>query len=131
VSANNRVNPEHAPAPDAPDNPDEERPRWWLRNPTTGVLAASVLGVATAWVTASIKSPDTSAGSTLIYLVILPIALLLPAIAVGGAFIAWRACAAAHGKLRLLLALPAAIAVLLNIAAVGLFIHWLVQAFVR
>ena len=95
------------------------------------MLAAAVLGVATATVTLSIRTPDSTPGATLLYLVILPIALLLPAIAIGGAFIAWRAFAATSGTMRLLLAAPATLAVVLNIAAVAVFLRWLVQVFIR
>jgi hypothetical protein len=103
-----------------PADEPAERPRWWLRNPAAGVLSAAVLGVATLSVTAS---------STLLYLVILPIALLLPAIALGGAFVAWRALGAAHGGLRLALAPAAALALILNLTAVGLFVRWLGRVF--
>jgi hypothetical protein len=97
-----------------PADEPAERPRWWLRNPAAGVLSAAVLGVATLSVTAS---------------VILPIALLLPAIALGGAFVAWRALGAAHGGLRLALAPAAALALILNLTAVGLFVRWLGRVF--
>jgi len=131
VSANNRVNQEGEFAQDEAGEPIPERERWWLRKPALGVLAAAVLGVATAAVTLSIRTPDSTPGATLLYLVILPIALLLPAIAIGGAFIAWRAFTATSGTIRLLLAAPATLAVVLNIAAVAVFLRWLVQVFVR
>ena len=112
--------------------PDElpERPRWWLRNPAAGVLTTAVLGVATIWVTLSIGTPDSAPGSTLISIVILPIALLLPAIALGGAFVAWHSFRATRGGLRIALAAPAAMALILNVAAVGLFMRWVTQVFV-
>lgn len=131
MSANNRVNQQDPFAQDASDAAIPERERWWLRKPAVGVLAAAVLGVATATVTLSIRTPDSTPGATLLYLVILPIALLLPAIAIGGAFIAWRAFAATSGTMRLLLAAPATLAVVLNIAAVAVFLRWLVQVFIR
>ena len=129
MSDDHRVNSDHEPA--AIEVPDElpERPRWWLRNPAAGVLTTAVLGVATIWVTLSIRSPDSAPGSTLISLVILPIALLLPAIALGGAFVAWHSFQATRGGMRLSLAAPAAIAMILNIAAVGLFMRWVVLVF--
>lgn len=131
MSANNRVNQEGQLGQDEAGEPIPERERWWLRNPAIGVLAAAVLGVAAVTVTLSIRTPDSTPGATLLYLVILPIALLLPAIAIGGAFIAWRAFLATSGTIRLLLAAPAALAVVLNVAAVAVFLRWLVQVFVR
>ena len=129
MGADNRVNADDDPTTLAPADEPAERPRWWLRNPAAGVLAAAVLGVATLSVTASIRTPDSAPGSTLLYLVILPIALLLPAIALGGAFVAWRALGAAHGGLRLALAPAAALALILNLTAVGLFIRWMGRVF--
>lgn len=131
MSANNGVNQEAESVQDESDEPLPERQRWWLRNPAVGVLATAALGMATALVTISIRTPDSTPGATLLYLVILPIALLLPAIAIGGAFVAWRALMATSGKMRLMLAAPAAIALLLNVAAVILFLRWLVQVFIR
>ena len=131
MSANNGVNQEAESVQDKSDEPLPERQRWWLRNPAVGVLATAALGMATALVTISIRTPDSTPGATLLYLVILPIALLLPAIAIGGAFVAWRALMATSGKMRLMLAAPAAIALLLNVAAVILFLRWLVQVFIR
>ncbi len=110
-----------------PPDTGNERARWWLRNPTIGVLVAAVLGVATASVTASIRTPDATPGSTLLNFVILPIALLLPTVAIGGMFVAWRAFGAARGKLRLILAAPAAIGLILNAVAVAIFTRWLIR----
>jgi len=129
VCADGRVNLDQQPETmEASDSPPE-RPRWWLRNPVAGILATAVLGVAAAWVTLSIGRPDPAPGSTLLYIVVLPIALLLPAIAVSGALVAWHAFQATSGKLRLALAVPAAIALVLNTAAAGLFIRWAVLVF--
>ena len=129
MAADNRVNSDDDPATLGQADESAERPRWWLRNPAAGVLSAAVLGVATLSVTASIKTPDSAPGSTVLYLVILPIALLLPAIALGGAFVAWRALGAAHGGLRLALDPPAALALILNLTAVGLFVRWMGRVF--
>ncbi|UCD68731.1 MAG: hypothetical protein JSW48_01065 [Betaproteobacteria bacterium] len=129
MSADNKVNSDDDPTTLGPADKPPERPRWWLRNPAAGVLSAAMLGVAALSVTASIKTPDPAPGSTLLYIVILPIALLLPAIAVGAAFVAWRALGAAHGGLRLALAPAAALALILNLTAVGLFIRWMGRAF--
>jgi hypothetical protein len=116
--------------PDTGDTEDvPERPRWWLRNPSLGVAVAAVLGIATVWVTSSIDRSSSGQTTTLIYVVILPIALLLPAIALSGAMIAWHAYQSTRGKLRLLLAAPAAAAVILNTAAIGMFIRWVVAVF--
>ncbi len=130
MSADNRVNDNRIGDEDDADRNDasiDEPPRWWLRNPAAGVLVSALLGIATASVTASIKMPDGAPGSTVLYLVILPIALLLPAIAVGGALVAWRALGAAQGRSRLALAPAAALALVLNLAAVGLFVRWVIR----
>lgn len=114
-------------ADDAEELP--ERPRWWLRNPSLGVALAVVLGIAAVWITSSINRSNSDQEATLIYIVILPMALLLPAIALSGALIAWHAFQSTRGRLRLLLAAPAAAAVILNTAAIGLFLRWIVGIF--
>ena len=117
-------------SPDSEDAEDlPERPRWWLRNPSLGVAAAAILGIAAVWVTSSINRSNSGQAATLIYIVVLPIALLLPAIALSAAMIAWHAFQSTRGRLRLLLAAPAAAAVILNSAAIGLFIRWVAGVF--
>ena len=129
MSADNRVNSDDDPATEQTEEIAAELPRWWIRNPTKGVITAAILGIAAAWVTLSIQTPDSTPGSTLLYIVILPIALLLPAIALSGAFISWHAFQASRGRLRLLLAVPAAVGLILNATAVGLFMRWIGQVF--
>ena len=133
MGANNRVNSDKVDSDDqattpGPSGAPTQRPRWWLRNPAAGVLSAAVLGVATVYLTASFETPDPAPGSTLLYLVVLPIALLLPAIAAAGVFVAWQALRASRGRLQLTLAAPAAVAMVLNATAVYLFVKWLAQA---
>jgi len=140
VSADNRVNSDDDPATQQAEESAAEPPRWWIRKPAKGVITAAILGIATTWVTLSIKSPDSAPGTTLLYIVILPIALLLPAIALSGAFISWaialsgafiswHAFQASRGRLRLLLAAPAAVGLVLNAIAVGLFMRWVGRVF--
>ncbi|NIO40392.1 MAG: hypothetical protein GTO41_09465 [Burkholderiales bacterium] len=128
MSADNEFGASESAHGDAPHT-IEERTRWWIRNPTAGVLVATLSGLATCWVTLSIKTPDSSPGSTLLYMVILPIALLLPAIAIGGALVTWHAFHASRGMLRRMLAAPAALALTLNLVAVALFARWVLQIF--
>lgn len=129
MCADNRVNANHESTTTEPSDEAPERPRWWRRNPTAGVLATAALGIAAVLVTASIKPPDPAPGSTLVSIVILPIALLLPAIALAGAIVAWNAFQATHGRVRTLLAAPCAVAMILNTAAVVLFARWVSQVF--
>ena len=129
MSADNRVNSDDELAAEQTEETATELPRWWIRNPAKGVITAAILGIATTWVTLSIKTPDSSPGTTLLYIVILPIALLLPAIALSGAFISWHAFQASRGRLRLILSAPAAIGLILNAIAVGLFMRWVGQVF--
>lgn len=127
MSPEQKVNSEGEHPHGEADEPVETRPRWWIRHPEAGVLATALLGLATFWVTRSIAPPGPAPGSTLPYLIVLPIALLLPAIAAGGAFIAWCSYRASHR--RLMLAVPVIVAVALNAMAVALFIRWLVKLF--
>ncbi|MGD2141336.1 MAG: hypothetical protein PVH25_13130 [Burkholderiales bacterium] len=130
MAAEDRVNSAQAHSDEDAGEPGETRPRWWLRNPPMGVLSAAILGVATALLAASLKAPDHAPGSTLLYLVILPIALLLPAVALAGMVVAWRALRASHGTQRLILVIPATAAIVLNALAAGLFARWLTRVFV-
>jgi hypothetical protein len=127
VPTDDRVNSAHSGSGDSATESVEARPRWWLRNPTIGVLSAAVLGIVTALLAASIRAPESTPGSTLLYLVILPIALLLPTIALAGMLVAWRAFKASRGRYRLMLAVPASFALAMNALAVGLFMRWVVQ----
>lgn len=129
MSADNRVNSDDDPASDEPEEFEAERPRWWIRSPAKGVITAAILGIVTLWITLSIKTPDATPGATLLYIVILPIALMLPAVALSGVFIAWRALQASHGRLRLMLAAPAAVALFFNSIAAGLFMRWVSQVY--
>ncbi len=129
MSSEHRVKSDGASADRENSDDLPEQPRWWLRNPSLGVAVAAVLGIAAVWVTASINRSDSGQAATLVYIVILPIALLLPAIALSGAMIAWHAFQATRGRLRLMLAAPAAAAVILNTAAIGLFIRWVAGVF--
>ena len=131
MSADNRVNSGDDPATEDTEESAAELPRWWIRNPAKGVITATILGLATTWVTLSIKTPDSAPGTTLIYIVILPIALLLPAMALSGAFISWHAFQASRGRLRLILAAPAALGLILNAIAVGLFVRWVGRVFLE
>ncbi len=130
MSSEDRVKFSGAAAHEQHADKSPERPRWWLRNPALGVAVAVALGIATVWVTFSFQRPAARQMATLIYIVILPIALLLPACALSGALIAWFALRAATGRLRLMLAAPAAAAVVLNTTAIGLFIRWLTRVFI-
>ena len=129
MSSEHRV--KSAGASTEPDDAEDlpERPRWWLRNPSLGVALAMVLGIAAVWITSSINRSNSGQAATLIYIVILPMALLLPAIALSGALIAWHAFRSTHGRVRLVLAAPAAAAVILNTAAIGLFLRWIAGIF--
>ena len=131
MSVDNRVNSGDDPATEDTEESAAELPRWWIRNPAKGVITATILGLATTWVTLSIKTPDSAPGTTLIYIVILPIALLLPAMALSGAFISWHAFQASRGRLRLILAAPAAVGLILNAIAVGLFLRWVGRVFLE
>ena len=124
MATDHRVNSDDETASMMPEEDYPERPRWWLTHPGAGIIAAAILGVATCWVTLSIGRPASAPGAKFIYLVILPIALLLPAIALGGTMVAWHAFRQTRGTMRLMLALPAAIAVLLNVAAIVAFVRW-------
>ena len=103
------------------------RPRWWLKNPALGVFASLALGVAAFLLTSAIGKPGKDPGTAFTNLIILPIALLLPAIALGGALVAWHAFGSTQGRLRLMLAIPMAIALILNSAAIAIFARWAVR----
>ena len=129
MCADSRVNSDDQPGITKASEILPESPRWWLRHPVVAIMTTAVLGFAAVWVTLSLGRPDSTPGSTLIYIVVLPMALLLPAIALAGALVAWRSFQATSGKLRLVLAIPAATALVLNTAAAGLFIRWAVLVF--
>jgi len=127
VSADPRVNSDEETGSMNPPEDGPERPRWWIRRPAMGIVASAVLGVAAFLVTLTIGTPASDPGMIFTNLVILPIALLLPAIALGGAMVAWHAFGQTCGRQRLMLAFPAAIGLLLNSAAIAVFTKWVVQ----
>lgn len=127
MSADPRVNSDEIPSVTNPQDETPEQPRWWLRRPAFGIAASLLLGIAAFLVTSSIGQPDSDPGAAFTNLVILPIALLLPAIALGAAMVAWHAFARTRGKQRLLMVVPAAIALILNTAAIAGFARWAAQ----
>jgi hypothetical protein len=127
VSADPRVNSDEINGKENPEGEAPERPRWWLRRPAVGITASLFLGAAAFLVTSSIGKPGSDPGTAVTNLVVLPIALLLPAIALGAAMVAWHSFGHTHGRQRLLLVVPAAIALILNSAAIAVFARWVVQ----
>lgn len=127
MSADPRVNSDEIASMANPEDVAPERPRWWLRRPAFGIAASMFLGIAAFLVTSSIGKPGSDPGTAFKNLVVLPIALLLPAIALGAAMVAWHAFGRTRGRQRLLLAVPAAAALVLNTAAIAVFARWVVQ----
>ncbi len=127
MSADPRVNSDEKTCMSGPEDEATERQRWWLRHPASGVVASMFVGVAAFLLASSIGKPGSDPGTAFTNLVVLPIALLLPAIALGGAMVAWHAFGRTQGRLRLMLTVPAAIAVILNAAAIAAFARWVVQ----
>lgn len=127
MSADPRVNSDESASIASTADEAAQTPRWWVRRPVTGIVAALILGIAALLVTMSIGNPGSEPGTAFTNLVVLPIALLLPAIALGAAMIAWHAFGHTHGRQRLLLTAPAAIALVLNVAAIVAFARWAVK----
>ena len=103
--------------------------RWWLRRPALGILLSMLLGMAAFLVTASIGTPGSDPGTTVTNLVVLPIALLLPVIALAAALVAWSAFGQTRGQQRAFLLLPLAAALLLNSSAIAMFARWVLRVF--
>ena len=127
MSADPRVNSDETTRMTSPADEVAEIPRWWLRRPASGIAAAMILGITALLVTTSIGTPGAAPGTAFTNLVVLPIALLLPAIALGAAMIAWHAFGNTRGRQRLLLAVPASIALISNAAAIVAFARWAVR----
>lgn len=127
MSADPRVNSDETAGMNGSTDDAAQTPRWWLRRPAAGIAAAMILGVAALLVTTSIGAPGSEPGTAFTNLVVLPIALLLPAIALGAAMIAWHAFGHTRGRQRLLLTVPALIALVSNAAAIVAFARWAVQ----
>ncbi|KPK33006.1 MAG: hypothetical protein AMJ66_06000 [Betaproteobacteria bacterium SG8_40] len=128
MSADPRVNSDEVAGMAGNSDQEAAEPRrWWLRRPAFGIVASMFLGVAAFLVTSSIGRPGPDPGAAFTNLVVLPIALLLPAIALGAAMVAWHAFGQTHGRLRLLLMVPTAIAIILNAIAIAAFARWVVR----
>jgi len=127
VSADPRVNSDEPADTNGSADDAAQTPRWWLRRPAAGIAAAMTLGVAALLVTTSIGAPGSEPGTAFTNLVVLPIALLLPAIALGAAMIAWHAFRHTRGRQRLLLTVPMSIALVCNVAAIIAFARWALQ----
>jgi hypothetical protein len=108
-----------------PDNstPPSHTQRWWQQRPLLGVMASLALGLATVWIAGSLEPPR--AEERIAYLISLPIALLLPACALAGGYIAWQAWVASDK--RPALAVPAFLAASANAIAIGLFFRVVVR----
>lgn len=105
--------------------------RWWKRNPPLGVFVALVGATAALGLLLALGRPVPGGHATFVYMTTLPIALLLPAICVAGAFLAWQAAKGASLRMRWWLLAAAILAVIANIAAVGLFMRFLIHVIVR
>jgi hypothetical protein len=93
--------------------------RWWRQRPRLGVAVSLATGVAALWLAQALAAPSPEA--RIAYLVSLPIALLLPALAVAAGLMGWQAWRASHSSP--LLAVPALAAMGANLIAVWLFVR--------
>jgi hypothetical protein len=119
----------HDEQADSGEAEDSFTPRWWQRSPALGIAAALATGVAGIWLLGALGRPAGTAQSAFLYMATLPMALLLPALALFGALIAWRSYAASEGRWRLVLTLPAFAALAINSLVIGLFLRFLAQIF--
>jgi hypothetical protein len=123
------VPPEEPPQEGSAHDDADTRPRWWQRSPVLGIAAGLATGVSGIWLLRALGRPAQSADSAFLYMATLPIALMLPALALFGALIGWRSHAALRGPARLAWAAPAVAAVALNILAIGMFLRFVIQIF--
>ncbi len=109
------------------NEPGDAAPPWWRRRPALGIAASLTAGMSTALLLGALGPPAQGAGAAFVYLVTLPIALLMPALALAAALIAWQALGAARPALRPLLIVPATIAFAANIVSLGMFLRFVLQ----
>lgn len=119
------------PLPQPEENADllatSESVRWWIRRPELGIAAGLITGIAGIWILSALGWPSHASEAAFLYMVTLPIALLLPALALLGTLVVRSSFSALHGRRRLAMALPALAAAASNILAIGMFLRFVLQ----
>lgn len=122
--------PPETPDASITDDPAETEPlRWWKRWPELGIAAGLLTGIAGFGLLRALGRPTQTSEATFLYMVSLPIALLLPALALLGTLLVRECFSEIHGRRRLAMALPAAAAAITNVLAIGMFLRFVLQIF--
>ncbi len=122
--------PAPEPPPDAGADIDlsvEIRP-WWQRSPPLAAGASLAIGLATLWFANMLGRVPLDSHSTLGYLLMLPLLLIVPAFSAAGLRLAWLAMRSA-AQPRWLIATIALGATLANGLAIAGFVASLVRIF--
>jgi hypothetical protein len=112
-------------------DPDADDLPWWQHRPGMGIVLAAALGIATLWISLSLLAAPQADDARFLRFVTLPFLLFVPAASVFGVFLAARALSAARGFSRVLLAAPAALALVANLLALAQFARLLSALIVR
>jgi len=105
--------------------PEREEPGiepWWRRSAPLAAGASLAIGAATLWFGNMLnRVPLDQHATTLSYLLMLPLLLIVPAFSAAGLRLAWLAWFGAHGATRLLIAVVLLAAVTANLLAIARF----------
>ena len=85
-------NPEREEISDTGIDPAEDLRPWWRRSPFLAASAALAIGLATWWFGNMLGRVPLDRHSTLGYLLMLPLLLIVPAFSAAGVRLAWLAC---------------------------------------
>jgi hypothetical protein len=122
------------PEPDSPaeaagniDTEEAIRP-WWRRSFALAACAAAAIGLGTLWFANMLGRVPLDAHSTLGYLLMLPLLLIVPAFSAAGLRLCWLALQVC-GRLRWMIRMLVLAAVAANAWAIALFVRALWRIF--
>jgi hypothetical protein len=104
--------------------PQQEDPAiepWWRRSAPLAAGASLAIGAATLWFGNMLNRVPLDQHSTLSYLLMLPLLLIVPAFSAAGLRLAWLSWSDAQGGTRVLVAIVVLAAVMANLLAMWRF----------
>ena len=115
-------------AGDTTPKTDEAMRPWWRRSPALAACAAAAIGLGTLWFANMLSRVPLDAHSTLGYLLMLPLLLIVPAFSAAGLRLSWLA-ARGPGRGRWLIGAVVLVALAANGWAIARFIAALWRIF--
>jgi hypothetical protein len=112
--------------------PEQEDPgieAWWRRSAPLAAGASLAIGAATLWFGNMLNRVPLDQHTTLSYLLMLPLLLIVPAFSAAGLRLAWLSWLGGQGATRIIIAVVVLAAVTANVLAIARFATALLRIF--